>query len=144
MEAQNINNQDLAPDTSESAVRIADLHVIETRIVRLLETAGRTVAILSDDSDLGSEFGDKRQTFEHYVAQYMELLNDIQAGLRRQFHYLASSGIATTNLPYRRSVYGEEKEFSSWAQVVTVLRKEMQTLLQELDVNVVDTDRPSH
>ncbi|ORX87942.1 hypothetical protein K493DRAFT_319587 [Basidiobolus meristosporus CBS 931.73] len=88
-------------------------------------------------------------TFQlHVLTPYPPYLwpsfKDIQAGLRRQFHYLASSGIATTNLPYRRSVYGEEKEFSSWAQVVTVLRKEMQTLLQELDVNVVDTDRPSH
>ncbi|KAK9765760.1 hypothetical protein K7432_005666 [Basidiobolus ranarum] len=129
-----INNQNLAPDTSESAVRIADLHVIETRIVRLLETAGRTVAILSDDSDLGSEFGDKRQTFEHYVAEYMELLNEIQTGLRRQFHYLASSGIATTNLPYSGSVYGEEKEFYSWVKVVSTLRTEINSLLQSLQV----------
>ncbi|KAG0311676.1 hypothetical protein BGZ99_009997 [Dissophora globulifera] len=150
-----------------SATRILELRGLERRIVQLLETAGQAIQILSgdeeDDDPENEETGkrllsaaslapDQRQAmikayaderskqFETLAAGYATLVNEIQAGLRRQFHYLTKAGIAseTSQVPFKNVVYGEEKELETWLNAVDVLKDSANALIGKVEKDLLE------
>ncbi|KAF9990662.1 hypothetical protein BGZ75_000480 [Mortierella antarctica] len=151
------NNQD-GHDHQASATRILELRGLERRIVQLLETAGQAIQILSGDpeDDESDEAGkrllsatslqpsernamvkayadEKSQKFETLAAGYATLVNEIQSGLRRQFHYLTKAGISSSQVPFKNVVYGEEKELETWLNAVDVLKDSADRLIGNVE-----------
>ncbi|KAF8924715.1 hypothetical protein BGZ58_001516 [Dissophora ornata] len=151
-----------------SATRILELRGLERRIVQLLETAGQAIQILSGDADdlddpeneetgkrllsaaslppesrqaMIKAYADERsKKFEALAAGYATLVNEIQSGLRRQFHYLTKAGIAseTSQVPFKNVVYGEEKELETWLNAVDVLKESAETLIGKVERELVE------
>ncbi|KAF9966118.1 hypothetical protein BGZ70_003248 [Mortierella alpina] len=151
------NNKD-SHDHQASATRILELRGLERRIVQLLETAGQAIQILSGDpeDDENDEAGqrllsatslqpaernamvkayadEKSQKFETLAAGYATLVNEIQSGLRRQFHYLTKAGISSSQVPFKNVVYGEEKELETWLNAVDVLKDSADRLIGNVE-----------
>ncbi|KAF9573073.1 hypothetical protein EC968_009033 [Mortierella alpina] len=145
-------------DHQASATRILELRGLERRIVQLLETAGQAIQILSGDpeEDENDEAGkrllsatslqpaernalikayadEKSQKFETLAAGYATLVNEIQSGLRRQFHYLTKAGISSSQVPFKNVVYGEEKELETWLNAVDVLKDSANRLIENVE-----------
>ncbi|KAF9106843.1 hypothetical protein BGX27_009017 [Mortierella sp. AM989] len=157
-----------AKDGSQaSATRILELRGLERRIVQLLETAGQAIQILSGDADgedgegeneeigkrlLSStslspearqamirEYADERaKKFETLAAGYTTLVNEIQTGLRRQFHYLTKAGISSSQVPFKNVVYGEEKELETWLNAVDVLKESTDGLIAKVERELLE------
>ncbi|CAO3570786.1 unnamed protein product [Mortierella alpina] len=153
----NSTNKD-SHDHQASATRILELRGLERRIVQLLETAGQAIQILSGDpeDDENDEAGqrllsatslqpaernamvkayadEKAQKFETLAAGYATLVNEIQSGLRRQFHYLTKAGISSSQVPFKNVVYGEEKELETWLNAVDVLKDSADRLIGNVE-----------
>lgn len=139
------------------------------RIVQLLETAGEAIQILSGDQDededdpeigrrLMSATGQSRETqqamiqayadekakkFEVLASGYATLVNEIQSGLRRQFHYLTKAGIASAHVPFKNILYGEEKELETWLNAVDVLKDSANSLVGKIEGELLDNTSKS-
>ncbi|KAF9152074.1 hypothetical protein BG015_005823 [Linnemannia schmuckeri] len=141
-------------DSQASATRILELRGLERRIVQLLETAGQAIQILSGEDDpenagpnlmdasadstkasdmIKSHAAEKAKQFEVLAAGYATLVNEIQSGLRRQFHYLTKAGIASSQVPFKNVVYGEEKELETWLNAVDVLKESTDGLIEKVE-----------
>jgi hypothetical protein len=128
----------------------------------LLETAGQAIQILSGEDDpedagpiLMEASGDstkasqmienyasqKAQQFEVLAAGYATLVNEIQSGLRRQFHYLTKAGIASSQVPFKNVVYGEEKELETWLNAVDVLKESTDGLIEKVEREYLGVNR---
>ncbi|KAF8980912.1 hypothetical protein BGZ46_003489 [Entomortierella lignicola] len=157
---------ELAKDSNHaSATRILELRGLERRIVQLLETAGQAIQILSRDADdeegesedtgkkllsatslspesrqaMVREYADERaKKFETLAAGYTTLVNEIQTGLRRQFHYLTKAGISSSQVPFRNVVYGEEKELDTWLNAVDVLKESTDGLITKIERELLE------
>ncbi|KAF9348554.1 hypothetical protein BGX34_002418 [Mortierella sp. NVP85] len=143
-----------------SATRILELSGLERRIVQLLETAGQAIQILSGDVDgedkddeetgkrllsaaslsqearqaMAKSYAEERaKKFETLAAGYATLVNEIQSGLRRQFHYLTKAGISSSQVPFKNVVYGEEKELETWLNAVDVLKASTNGLIERVE-----------
>ncbi|KAI1299082.1 hypothetical protein EDD11_006502 [Mortierella claussenii] len=132
------------------------------RIVQLLETAGQAIQILSGDDDedkLDNDSGEagrrlmdatslspegrkdmiqayadeRAKKFEALAAGYATLVNEIQSGLRRQFHYLTKAGISSSQVPFKNVVYGEEKELETWLNAADVLKESTGRLIDKVN-----------
>ncbi|KAF9999732.1 hypothetical protein BGZ65_004960 [Modicella reniformis] len=154
-----------------SATRILELRGLERRIVQLLETAGQAIQILSGDAEgdgndseetgkqllsaaslsqearqaMATAYADERaKKFETLAAGYVTLVNEIQSGLRRQFHYLTKAGISSSQVPFKNVVYGEEKELETWLNAVDVLKETTNGLIEKLERELLpEPKRPS-
>ncbi|KAF9904420.1 hypothetical protein EC991_002694 [Linnemannia zychae] len=154
-----------ANDGQASATRILELRGLERRIIQLLETAGQAIQILAGEDDPenagpilmenSSNPGDaqkmiqnhaeqKSQEFQVLAAGYATLVNEIQSGLRRQFHYLTKAGIASSQVPFKNVVYGEEKELETWLNAVDVLKESTDGLIEKVEREFLDIHRSSH
>ncbi|KAF9930656.1 hypothetical protein FBU30_000196 [Linnemannia zychae] len=141
-------------DNQASAIRILELRGLERRIIQLLETAGQAIQILSGEDDAENsgpilmEAGNsadkgkemiqtyaqqKSQQFDVLAAGYATLVNEIQSGLRKQFHYLTKAGIASSQVPFKNVVYGEEKELETWLNAVDVLKESTVGLIEKVE-----------
>ncbi|KAF9409301.1 hypothetical protein BGZ94_002003 [Podila epigama] len=142
-----------------SATRILELRGLERRIVQLLKTAGEAIQILSGDQDedeqdpevgkrllasvgksreeqqvMTQAYADeKAQKFEVLASSYATLVNEIQSGLRRQFHYLTKAGITSSHVPFKNVLYGEEKELETWLNAVEVLSNSANSLIGKIE-----------
>ncbi|KAG0263355.1 hypothetical protein BGZ95_003812 [Linnemannia exigua] len=126
----------------------------EYRIIQLLETAGQAIQILAGEDDpenagpilmdnssstekaqemIKAHAEQKSQQFEVLAAGYATLVNEIQSGLRRQFHYLTKAGISSTQVPFKNVVYGEEKELETWLNAVDVLEGSTNGLIEKVE-----------
>ncbi|KAF9348549.1 hypothetical protein BGX26_013044 [Mortierella sp. AD094] len=150
-----------------SATRILELRGLERRIVQLLETAGQAIQILSGDADDEDDEGESEETgkrllsatslspesrqdmvreyaderskkFETLAAGYTTLVNEIQTGLRRQFHYLTKAGISSSQVPFKNVVYGEEKELETWLNAVDVLKGSADGLITKVERELLE------
>ncbi|KAF9282590.1 hypothetical protein BGZ68_005866 [Mortierella alpina] len=155
-------------DHQASATRILELRGLERRIVQLLETAGQAIQILSGDpeDDESDEAGkrllsatslqlsernamikayadEKSQKFETLAAGYATLVNEIQSGLRRQFHYLTKAGISSSQVPFKNVVYGEEKELETWLNAVDVLKDSADRLIENVEKELLKPQEES-
>ncbi|KAF9376544.1 hypothetical protein CPB97_010733 [Podila verticillata] len=152
-----------------SATRILELRGLERRIIQLLETAGEAIQILSGDQDededdpeigrrLMSATGQSREAqqamiqayadekakkFEVLASGYATLVNEIQSGLRRQFHYLTKAGIASAHVPFKNVLYGEEKELETWLNAVDVLNDSANSLIGKIEGELLDNPSQS-
>ncbi|KAG0199426.1 hypothetical protein BGX28_007323 [Mortierella sp. GBA30] len=81
---------------------------------------------------------EKAQKFETLAAGYATLVNEIQSGLRRQFHYLTKAGISSSQVPFKNVVYGEEKELETWLNAVDVLRESADRLIGNVERELLD------
>ncbi|KAG0282270.1 hypothetical protein BGZ96_000647 [Linnemannia gamsii] len=152
-------------DNQASATRILELRGLERRIIQLLETAGQAIQILSgeDDQDnagpilmeasgdstkasqmIESYASQKAQQFEILAAGYATLVNEIQSGLRRQFHYLTKAGIASSQVPFKNVVYGEEKELETWLNAVDVLKESADGLIEKVERDYLGVNKNKH
>ncbi|KAF9099175.1 hypothetical protein BGX29_007268 [Mortierella sp. GBA35] len=137
-------------DSQTSATRILELRGLERRIIQLLETAGQAIQILSGEDDaedagaklMGTDDAQgmidehaeaKSEQFSFLAAGYATLVNEIQSGLRRQFHYLTKAGIASSQVPFKNVVYGEEKELETWLNAVDVLKESTDGLIEKVE-----------
>ncbi|KAG0364670.1 hypothetical protein BC939DRAFT_461264 [Gamsiella multidivaricata] len=150
-------------DSQASATRILELRGLERRIVQLLETAGQAIQILSGDTDedeneetgkqllsnsslspearqaMVRSYADERaKKFETFAAGYATLVNEIQSGLRRQFHYLTKAGISSSQVPFKNVVYGEEKELETWLNAVDVLKESANGLINKVEKDILE------
>ncbi|KAF9908016.1 hypothetical protein BX616_000261 [Lobosporangium transversale] len=142
-----------------SATRILELRGLERRIVQLLETAGQAIQILSGDDDeeeeneevgkrllaatslspearkaMVQEYADERaKKFETLATGYATLVDEIQSGLRRQFHYLTKAGISSSQVPFKNVVYGEEKELDTWLNAADLLKQSTNELIAKIN-----------
>ncbi|KAF9182890.1 hypothetical protein BGZ51_004366 [Haplosporangium sp. Z 767] len=142
----------------------------EQRIVQLLETAGQAIQILSGDADEDEEseengkqllsatslspeerkamiqaYADERaKKFETLAAGYATLVNEIQSGLRRQFHYLTKAGITSSQVPFKNVVYGEEKELETWLNAVDVLKESADSLIEKMEQQLLPQKEPTN
>ncbi|KAF9308266.1 hypothetical protein BG003_011347 [Podila horticola] len=149
-----------------SATRILELRGLERRIIQLLETAGEAIQILSGDQDEDEDEEDpeigrrllastgqsreaqqamiqayadeKAKKFEVLASGYATLVNEIQSGLRRQFHYLTKAGIASAHVPFKNVLYGEEKELETWLNAVDVLKDSANSLIGKIEGELLD------
>ncbi|KAG0094387.1 hypothetical protein BGZ93_007294 [Podila epicladia] len=147
-----------------SATRILELRGLERRIIQLLETAGEAIQILSgdqdedeDDPEIGRRLqaatgqsredqqamiqayaDEKAKKFEVLASGYATLVNEIQSGLRRQFHYLTKAGIASAHVPFKNVLYGEEKELETWLNAVDVLKDNANSLIGKIEGELLD------
>ncbi|KAG0228374.1 hypothetical protein B0O80DRAFT_500317 [Mortierella sp. GBAus27b] len=151
-----------------SATRILELRGLERRIVQLLETAGQAIQILSGDAEgedndneeagkrllaassssqearqaMAKDYADDRaQKFEALATGYATLVNEIQSGLRRQFHYLTKAGISSSQVPFKNVVYGEEKELETWLNAVDVLKESANGLIDKAERELLTPER---
>lgn len=136
------------------------------RIIQLLETAGEAIQILSGDQDEDEDEEDpeigrrllastgqsreaqqamiqayadeKAKKFEVLASGYATLVNEIQSGLRRQFHYLTKAGIASAHVPFKNVLYGEEKELETWLNAVDVLKDSANSLIGKIEGELLD------
>ncbi|KAG0372905.1 hypothetical protein BGX24_012434 [Mortierella sp. AD032] len=143
-----------AADGQASATRILELRGLERRIIQLLETAGQAIQILAGEDDpenagpilmdnssstenaqemIIAHADQKSQQFQVLAAGYATLVNEIQSGLRRQFHYLTKAGISSTQVPFKNVVYGEEKELETWLNAVDVLEESANGLIEKVE-----------
>ncbi|KAF9128042.1 hypothetical protein BGW39_005383 [Mortierella sp. 14UC] len=143
-----------ANDGQASATRILELRGLERRIIQLLETAGQAIQILAGEDDpdnagpilmenssnpddaqkmIQAHAEQKSQQFQVLAAGYATLVNEIQTGLRRQFHYLTKAGIASSQVPFKNVVYGEEKELATWLNAVDVLKESTDGLIEKVE-----------
>lgn len=139
------------------------------RIVQLLETAGEAIQILSgnqDEDEEDPEIGrrlmtatgqsreaqqaiiqayadEKAKKFEVLASGYATLVNEIQSGLRRQFHYLTKAGIASAHMPFKNVLYGEEKELETWLNAVDVLKDSANSLIGKIEGELLDNSSKS-
>ncbi|KAK3813562.1 MAG: hypothetical protein JOS17DRAFT_761680 [Linnemannia elongata] len=151
-------------DSQASATRILELRGLERRIIQLLETAGQAIQILSGEEDpenagsilmdasvdstkgpdmINSYAEEKSKQFEVLAAGYATLVNEIQSGLRRQFHYLTKAGIASSQVPFKNVVYGEEKELETWLNAVDVLKESTDGLIEKVEREYLSANRES-
>ncbi|KAK5829136.1 hypothetical protein F5H01DRAFT_329594 [Linnemannia elongata] len=159
------NDSDSAVNDSQaSATRILELRGLERRIVQLLETAGQAIQILSGEDDpenagpilmdassdstkgpdmINTYAEEKSKQFEVLAAGYATLVNEIQSGLRRQFHYLTKAGIASSQVPFKNVVYGEEKELETWLNAVDVLKESTDGLIEKVEREYLGARRES-
>ncbi|KAF9329314.1 hypothetical protein BG006_007577 [Podila minutissima] len=133
-------------------------------IIQLLETAGEAIQILSGDQDEDEEdpeigrrllaatgqsreaqqamiqayADEKAKKFEVLASGYATLVNEIQSGLRRQFHYLTKAGIASAHVPFKNVLYGEEKELETWLNAVDVLKDSANSLIGKIEGELLD------
>lgn len=138
--------------------------------MQLLETAGQAIQILSGDADEEEEseengkrllsatslppeerkamiqaYADERaKKFEALAAGYATLVNEIQSGLRRQFHYLTKAGIASSQVPFKNVVYGEEKELETWLNAVDVLKESADSLIEKMEQQLLPQKEPTN
>ncbi|KAF9144858.1 hypothetical protein BGX30_011215 [Mortierella sp. GBA39] len=135
-----------------------------SRIIQLLETAGQAIQIMSGEDDpenagqilmdasvdstkgpdmINTYAEEKSKQFEVLAAGYATLVNEIQSGLRRQFHYLTKAGIASSHVPFKNVVYGEEKELETWLNAVDVLKESTDGLIKKVEREYLGTNRES-
>ncbi|KAG9073022.1 hypothetical protein KI688_000803 [Linnemannia hyalina] len=151
-------------DNQASATRILELRGLERRIIQLLETAGQAIQIMSGEDDpenagqilmdasvdstkgpdmINTYAEEKSKQFEVLTAGYATLVNEIQSGLRRQFHYLTKAGIASSHVPFKNVVYGEEKELETWLNAVDVLKESTDGLIEKVEREYLGANRES-
>jgi len=76
--------------------------------------------------------------FNALASSYMTLVNEIQGGMRRQFHYLTKAGITSSQVPFKNVVYGEEKELETWLNAVDVLKESTTHLVDNIGSELQD------
>lgn len=86
---------------------------------------------------------EKSKQFEVLAAGYATLVNEIQSGLRRQFHYLTKAGIASSQVPFKNVVYGEEKELETWLNAVDVLKDSTDGLIEKVEREYLGVSKES-
>ncbi|KAH8550205.1 hypothetical protein BGW37DRAFT_76088 [Umbelopsis sp. PMI_123] len=124
--------------TSESALRIQQLHAVEKQIVQLIQTAGNAIGVLSDklvtDEATGEQYVQERAAaFANESRSYYALLKEIQRTLREHVSFLAKSGILTQSpnktVPFHASVYAEQKELELWVSATQVIRAKVEEIV---------------
>ncbi|KAG0044503.1 hypothetical protein BGZ83_010268 [Gryganskiella cystojenkinii] len=80
-----------------------------------------------------AEIDEKAARFEALAQGYATLVNEIQSGLRKQFHYLTKAGITSSQVPFKNVVYGEEKELETWLNAVDVLKESAGHLVNKIE-----------
>ncbi|CAO3661143.1 unnamed protein product [Umbelopsis ramanniana] len=124
--------------TSESALRIQQLHAVEKQIVQLIQTAGNAIGVLSDklvtDEATGEQYTqDRASAFANESRSYYALLKEIQRTLREHVSFLAKSGILTQSpnktVPFHASVYGEQKELELWVSATQAIRAKVEEII---------------
>ncbi|KAI9203879.1 uncharacterized protein BJ171DRAFT_508506 [Polychytrium aggregatum] len=94
---------------SENERLIREVYGIEKRLVALLSVASQAINVLSKDQPMH----DAKEVFERQVGSFLEILNEIQAGLRKHIRILSTQGILNstgTTIPYRGTTAGHEKD----------------------------------
>ncbi|KAF9167180.1 hypothetical protein DFQ26_005457 [Actinomortierella ambigua] len=134
-----------------SQKRILELRGVERRIVQLLETAGKAIQMLSDDDaipvdklarasitspdiqrSIAEDYStDRVKEFETLATTYTDLVNQIQVGMRRHFHYLTRAGITASQVPFKDVLYGEERELETWLDAVDVINESASDLIHK-------------
>jgi len=114
-----------------SLLQIQKLNEIEKKIGTLLKVASQAISVLSGDEDENI-----KNSFEELSVQYLELVNDIQMGLRETFRFLTNTDIEstsfTTNLPYISNTYGEEKDHEISVKVLELVKTKINSILNSM------------
>ncbi|KAF9974707.1 hypothetical protein BGZ73_001826 [Actinomortierella ambigua] len=147
-----------------SQKRILELRGIERRIVQLLETAGKAIQILGSDDGtipvaqlarasttspdmqrtMAEEYStDRVKEFEALATTYTDLVNQIQVGMRRHFHYLTRAGITASQVPFKDVLYGEERELETWLDAVDVINESASDLIRKAGTYLEETSSTS-
>ncbi|KAG0238079.1 hypothetical protein BGW42_007633 [Actinomortierella wolfii] len=158
------NEDDSISAHQASQKRILELRGIEKRIVQLLETAGKAIQVLSNDDGTipvdqlarasmtspdvlrtsVENYGDERvKDFETLATAYTDLVNQIQVGMRRHFHYLTKAGIAASQVPFKNLLYGEERELETWLDAVDIISESTSDLIRKANTFLEETSSTS-
>ncbi|OUM68170.1 hypothetical protein PIROE2DRAFT_4167, partial [Piromyces sp. E2] len=93
--------------------------------------ASQAISVLSGDEDESI-----KNSFEDLTVQYLELVNDIQIGLRETFRFLTNTDIEstsfTTSLPYISNAYGEEKDQEISVKVLELVKTKINSILNSM------------
>ncbi|KAG4095145.1 hypothetical protein H8356DRAFT_1689262 [Neocallimastix lanati (nom. inval.)] len=109
----------------------------------LLKVASQAISILSGDEDeniesnfLSEDKENNNSKFEKLSTQYLELVNDIQIGLRETFRFLTNTDIESssyiTNLPYICNTYGEEKDHEISVKILELVKTKINSILNSM------------
>jgi len=116
---------------NSSLIQIQKLNEIEKKIGTLLKVASQAISVLSGDEDENI-----KNSFEDLTVQYLELVNDIQIGLRETFRFLTNTDIEstsfTTNLPYISNTYGEEKDQEISVKILELVKTRISSILNSM------------
>ncbi|KAJ1977252.1 hypothetical protein H4R33_006251 [Dimargaris cristalligena] len=135
---QPVKSESTQDQESPSAAKIFELNVVEKKIIRLLQIASETLNMLAsadheellNDSNstafLSANSGLKQ--YDDNTKQYLQLLDEIQLSMRKQYHYLTLSGTAGFNLPVRVSVYDLDKVLDALTRAIGLVRAELTAL----------------
>ncbi|ORX82609.1 hypothetical protein BCR32DRAFT_267540 [Anaeromyces robustus] len=126
---ENDNNNEIS--SNSSLLQIQKLNEIEKKIGTLLKVASQAISVLSGDVD-----DNIKNNFEELSIQYLELVNDIQLGLRETFRFLTNTDIESTsytaNLPYISNTYGEEKDHEISVKVLELVKTKINSILNSM------------
>ncbi|ORX45217.1 hypothetical protein BCR36DRAFT_333562 [Piromyces finnis] len=131
MEFEKVNGNANEVSDNSSLIQIQKLNEIEKKIGELLKVASQAISVLSGDEDESIKV-----SFEDLTVQYLELVNDIQKGLRETFRFLTNTDIEstsfTTGLPYISNTYGEEKDQEISVKVLELVKTKINTILNAI------------
>jgi len=136
IEYEKVNENANGISDNSSLIQIQKLNEVEKKIGTLLQVASQAISVLSGDEDENI-----KNNFEELTVQYLELVNDIQIGLRETFRFLTNTDIEstsfTTGLPYISNTYGEEKDQEISVKVLELVKTKIGSILNSMGDSTV-------